>query len=478
MSAARFAARSFLSRRLAATVPAAAPAASTPAASTCPAAQQQQQSQFHSSAHLEARRRSRFKNVRAVEMGLTSDAKIESFTKKKFAEYTEDEKAALAHNYPAEHMEAIEAAEAAIDPKDLTIQGRLRVDPYRMPYIDDFSEIQPIIDKRARRSAPPSHKARFMDVDEFTQDLINWADEIRRGEPTHRMKKLRDFVPEEFFEKPEGQWPKDVRDEAFTKFWAYLKDQKDADAKAAANATGPTDGDILSYILERSSMTDNNLQANSSLAPALPDKVPGVEGKYRNAIDPADDGLDDKGQYQELKKRTGMSVRQILQLKTKKLVHRRVVNQTRLGKIASDSVMVIAGNGDGWLGLGMAKSVEASIAVEKATLLAIQNMQPIPRYENRTIYGEVTTKVSGTIVRLNSRPPGFGLRVSHRIFEMCRAAGIRDLSAKFLRSRNPMNTVKATYQALLSQPNPEDLAIGRGKKLVDVRKVYYGGSVY
>lgn len=61
---------------------------------------------------------------------------------------------------------------------------------------------------------------------------------------------------------------------------------------------------------------------------------------------------------------------------------------------------------------------------------------------------------------------------------MCRAAGIRDLSAKFLRSRNPMNTVKATYQALLSQPNPEDLAIGRGKKLVDVRKVYYGGSVY
>ncbi|KAK3951057.1 hypothetical protein QBC32DRAFT_406724 [Pseudoneurospora amorphoporcata] len=474
MSAARLVARSFLSRRLAAAVPAAAPAASTPAASTC----QQQQSQFHSSAHLEARRRSRFKSVRAVEMGLTSDEKISSFTKKKFAEYTEDEKAALAHNYPTEHMESIEAAEAAIDPKDLTIQGRLRIDPYRMPYIDDFSEIQPIIDKRARRSAPPSHKARFMDVDEFTQDLINWADEIRRGEPTHKMKKLKDFVPEEFQKKPEGQWPKDVRDEAFTNFWAYLKEQKDADAKAAANATGPTDGDILSYILERSSMTDNNLQANSSLAPALPDKVPGVEGRYRNAVDPADDGLDDKGQFQELKKRTGMSVRQILNLKTKLLVRRRVVNQTRLGKIASASVMVIAGNGDGWLGLGMAKSVEPQIAQEKATLMAIQSMQPIPRYENRTIYGEVTAKVSGTIVRLNSRPPGFGLRVSHRIFEMCRAAGIRDLSAKFLRSRNPMNTVKATYQALLSQPNPEQLAIGRGKKLVDVRKVYYGGSVH
>ncbi len=68
--------------------------------------------------------------------------------------------------------------------------------------------------------------------------------------------------------------------------------------------------------------------------------------------------------------------------------------------------------------------------------------------------------------------------MSHRIFEMCRAAGIHDLAAKIPRSRNPMNSVKAAYKALLNQPNPEEMAIGRGKKLVDVRKVYYGGNVY
>lgn len=61
---------------------------------------------------------------------------------------------------------------------------------------------------------------------------------------------------------------------------------------------------------------------------------------------------------------------------------------------------------------------------------------------------------------------------------MCRAAGIRDLAAKIPRSRNPMNTVKATFKALVNQPDPEEIAIGRGKKLVDVRKVYYGGAVY
>lgn len=41
-----------------------------------------------------------------------------------------------------------------------------------------------------------------------------------------------------------------------------------------------------------------------------------------------------------------------------------------------------------------------------------------------------------------------------------------------------MNSVKAAYNALMNQPDPENIAIGRGKKLVDVRKVYYGGSVH
>lgn len=61
---------------------------------------------------------------------------------------------------------------------------------------------------------------------------------------------------------------------------------------------------------------------------------------------------------------------------------------------------------------------------------------------------------------------------------MARAAGLQDLAAKIPRSRNPMNVVKATYAALMNQRDPEQIAIGRGKKLVDVRKVYFGGAVY
>lgn len=60
---------------------------------------------------------------------------------------------------------------------------------------------------------------------------------------------------------------------------------------------------------------------------------------------------------------------------------------------------------------------------------------------------------------------------------MCRVAGIQDIAARVSRSRNPMNTVKAAYEALISQKDPEEIARARGKKLVDVRKVYYAGNI-
>ena len=60
---------------------------------------------------------------------------------------------------------------------------------------------------------------------------------------------------------------------------------------------------------------------------------------------------------------------------------------------------------------------------------------------------------------------------------MFRACGIHDIAAKMPRSRNPMNSVKACFEALTNQKDPNEIAIGRGKKLVDVRKVYFGGNV-
>ncbi|KAI0833011.1 ribosomal protein S5, C-terminal domain-containing protein [Hypoxylon sp. FL0890] len=420
-------ARCLLSRRL--------------AAAAKPAAAPSQCHNFHSSARLAAGRKPRFKSIRAEEMGLVSPEKIEEFSKKTFPKYTPEEMEVLKKRYTPEQMAALEAGEAAIDPNDLTIQGRIRRDPYRLPYLDDFSKIYPIIDKRPKTFPPPSPNARFMTNEEHAEDL------------TRRIEALI---------------PKDVNFEGMPddEIQKILEQRIDFPMEEAK------------YFLEPETLVNSNGPSNSALAPALGKKLAGVAGMYKAPIDPEDLGLDDEGVYQALKKRTGMTLKNILEINTKVLVIRFVENQTRLGKIQSAWVLAIAGNGNGRLGIGEAKSVELAVARQKAKLLAVQNMQPIRRYEDRTIYGTVKAKVGATIVQIDARPPGFGLRASHRLFEIFRSVGIHDIAAKMPRSRNPMNSVKACVQALLSQKDPNELAVGLGKKLVDVRKVYYGGNVY
>ncbi|OHE99214.1 hypothetical protein CORC01_05495 [Colletotrichum orchidophilum] len=462
---------------------------------------------FHSSVSRSGRRRSRFNNVTAEKMGLTNPDAIESYARQHFPEYTEQQKEFLKEKYTPEQWEALQAAEEAIDPKDLVIQGRLRTDPYTQPYIEDFSTIQPIIDAKPQKTLKPQ-EVKWLPRREWVDDYIEkmadrvdgqlkdtmgkaFARALRKVKQTNPEK--LDFTEEELHElenNPELRRKFLIEQDADVLGTKKVK-KPEVESIAGDDWVKQIDQHFFDELEESLNTTENPLRpprveswkaiegehGNSAIAPEL-GKVEGVKGLYKPPEDAEDDGLDPTGRYIKLKQATGMKISEILSILTKRVVIRSVSNQTRLGKIRSASVIVVAGNGDGRLGLGEAKSTDAQIATATATLLAIRNMKPIRRYENRTIYGNVETKISGTVVQLFSRPPGFGLRVSHRIFEMARLAGIHDLAAKIPRSKNPYNTVNAVYKALLNQPDPEEIAIGRGKKMVDVRKVYYGGSVY
>ncbi|KAI1093403.1 ribosomal protein S5, C-terminal domain-containing protein [Rostrohypoxylon terebratum] len=405
------------------------------------AAPSQCHSSFHSSAQLAGPRKPRFKSIRAEEMGLISPEKIEEYGKQTFPQYTPEEMEVLKKRYTPEQMAALEAGEAAIDPRDLTIQGRVRRDPYKLPYLDDFSKIYPIIDKRPQNLPPPSPRARFMTTEEHTLDLE---------------KRLNAMIP------------KDVNFEGMKEDEIHAELSKHIDF----------DMEEAKYFLEPETLVNSNGPTNSALAPALGKKLSGVAGKYKAPVDPEDRGKDDAGIYKQVKRRTGLTVAQLTTMVVKTIVIRNVHNQSRLGKIRSMWVLAIAGNGNGILGIGEAKAIEPEVARQKAKLLALQNLRPIRRYEDRTVFGTVEGKVGATIVQIHARPPGFGLRASHRLFEIFRLVGIRDVAAKMTRSRNPMNSVKACVQALQSQHDPNELAIGRGKKLVDLRRVYYCGRVY
>ncbi|AGO10017.1 AaceriAAR027Wp [[Ashbya] aceris (nom. inval.)] len=178
-------------------------------------------------------------------------------------------------------------------------------------------------------------------------------------------------------------------------------------------------------------------------------------------------------------RQTGLDAEYITRkLVMRPLVVKRVSNQTAKGKIASFYALVVVGDRNGMVGLGEGKSREdVAESIKKAHWNAIKNLTYIPRYENRTIFGDIDFRYHGVKLHLRSAKPGFGLRVNHVIFEICECAGIKDLSGKVYKSRNEMNIAKGTLEALSkSQKTLEEIAYSRGKKLVDVRKVYYSSD--
>jgi small subunit ribosomal protein S5 len=175
-------------------------------------------------------------------------------------------------------------------------------------------------------------------------------------------------------------------------------------------ATGIDDLGAYKYLMERNPMTGFDGGINqTALVPGLPKEIPGVTGMYQQNVDASSAILDPEGFYTEMMRKTGMSTRDIHKFYTQNsrvLVERFVSNQTRLGKIRSCYALAIAGDQNGRLGIGEAKSVEPNTAWRKARLLAMQNLKPIRRYEDRTIYGNVSAKVGATTVNLFARPPG------------------------------------------------------------------------
>ncbi|PSS22416.1 hypothetical protein M430DRAFT_99814 [Amorphotheca resinae ATCC 22711] len=397
---------------------------------------------FHTSPNLCERRRPRFPNIKAADMGLVD--KPMPPPQELFRAYSEEEKALLAKKYTPEQIRAIEAGEAAIRPEDLDRQGVVRTDAGTLPYLDDFRHYRNVVDKRPQDETPEDPNTRFMTEEELGRSFSDYFHKLDKENP------------------PPVRKPPQAGDQQFNPTRLNLL-RADYEAPSYMGTNGPLPA------------------GQSLLAPALPkdfslDDTPAVKKEAAQEEDD-ENARDQLGVYKQLRKQTGLTMDDIMKLRVKTLVINYVTNQTRLGKIQSVLVLAIAGNGNGRLGVGQAKGQEMENTLNLARIAAIRNMQPVPRYEDRTVYGEVEGKVSAVKVQLMARPPGFGLRCQHIIFEMARAAGIHDLAARVPRSRNKMNTVKAAYQALMKQRIPDEVARGLGKKLVDVRKVYYGGRV-
>lgn len=402
MSVATPAARRLLCRSLAAN----SAKTSARAVAAAPGSICQRQS-FHASAPVAGRKRSPFKNVKADEVNLSDPETRRKFKEESLPDWDETDLKSLKKKYTPEQLSAVQLGEKIIDVDDLAVQGRIRNDPYAFEYLEDFSRVRPVVDKRVKTYRPVDTTAKFMTPDEFGDDFVEFVRQLneKRGVSHDITYEQALTMYEEMRSKMLNSDPESALS---TNELMEAMDRVVGESEAADNPAEISDLEAYKYIAERNSMTGFD-GGDTSLAPDLPDKVPGVAGLYKRQMDETDEGLDPEGTYQELKKKTGMSVRQILDIfnrHTKILVRRYVSNQTRLGKIRSTYILAMAGNGNGRLGMGEAKSVDSEISIMKAKLSAIQNMVPIRRYEDRTIYGNVEAKVGGTIVQMFTRPPG------------------------------------------------------------------------
>lgn len=370
---------------------------------------------------MAGRKRSPFKNVKADEMDLSNPETRRRFKEESLPDWDETDLKSLKKKYTPEQLSAVQLGEKVIDTDDLVVQGRIRNDPYAFEYLEDFSKVRPVVDKRVKTYRPVDTTAKFMTPDEFGDDFVEFVRQLneKRGvshdityEQALNMyedmrSKMLNSNPEEALSTTELVEAMDrVVSQTEVARQGALEDL--TGGRDSEGAKEISDLEAYKYLMERNSMTGFD-GGDTHLAPDLPDKVPGVAGLYKRQMDESDEGLDPEGTYQELKKKTGMSVSEILEIfrkQTKILVRRYVSNQTRLGKIRSTYILAMAGNGNGRLGMGEAKSVDSEVSVMKAKLSAIQNMVPIRRYENRTIYGNVEAKVGGTIVQMYTRPPG------------------------------------------------------------------------
>lgn len=283
-----------------------------------------------------------------------------------FKPFTAEEKERLSKVYSPKQMEAIEAGEAAIDPKDLAEQFALERGPFKHNYVDDFSTIEPGVDKHVR--APISntdHNAELKTDDDFDEDFAN------------------------FF----GQMPEDAGTIDWLRFVEGLRVTR--------------------------GKPENELNPHTSLVPDAfqPGETVDEDPKEpKPQIEETEDAKGGEGMLADMKQlliTTGYTEYMVRSLRAKKIVFHNVTNQTRLGKIHKKYALSVAGNGNGLLGIGEAKAFEPIEAINQSKYRAIRNMQPIPRYEERTIFGDVRGKVGATELVLMNRPPGLFTAVYH-----------------------------------------------------------------
>ncbi len=156
-------------------------------------------------------------------------------------------------------------------------------------------------------------------------------------------------------------------------------------------------------------------------------------------------------------------------LSDKVVTIKRVTKVVKGGRNMRFSALVVVGDGNGRVGVGLGKATEIPEAIRKGREDAAKHIVEVALDEGGSVSHDFIGKFGGASILLKRAPEGTGIIAGGPARIVCELAGIRNIRTKSLGSNNKQNVVLATINALSQIKSPEEVARMRGKSVAEIR---------
>lgn len=155
-------------------------------------------------------------------------------------------------------------------------------------------------------------------------------------------------------------------------------------------------------------------------------------------------------------------------LQEKLVAVNRVAKTVKGGRQFTFTALTVVGDGDGKVGFGYGKAKEVPLAIQKAMEKARHNMIKVPLRDG-TLYYAIEGRHGAGHIFMQPASEGTGIIAGGAMRAVFEVMGIRNVLAKCIGSRNPINVVRATLAGLMAMRSPEMVALKRGKTVSDLQ---------